>query len=128
MIDKEISSKDAIKGDIEKVDVGVNAAGIISSHQPQATGHHRDDEISLLDILIVLAKHKKLVLGLPLIAAVVTAGITLLMPNWYTATAKILPPQQGQSNAVAILGQLGALSGGVGSALGVKNPSDIFVA
>jgi tyrosine-protein kinase Etk/Wzc len=87
-----------------------------------------DDEISLLDIAIVLAKHKKLILGLPFLAAVITAGITLLMPNWYTATAKILPPQQGQSNAVAILGQLGALSGGVGSALGVKNPSDIFVA
>jgi tyrosine-protein kinase Etk/Wzc len=51
-----------------------------------------------------------------------------LMPNWYTATAKLLPPQQSQSNAVAILGQLGALSGGASSALGLKNPSDIFVA
>ena len=87
-----------------------------------------DDEISLLDILIVLAKHKKLVLGLPLLAAIITGGITLLMPNWYTATTKLLPPQQSQSNAVAILGQLGALSGGASSALGLKNPSDIFVA
>jgi tyrosine-protein kinase Etk/Wzc len=82
----------------------------------------------LLDILIVLAKHKKLVLGLPFLAAVIAAGITLLMPNWYTATAKLLPPQQSQSNALAILGQLGALSGGASSALGIKNPSDIFVA
>ena len=73
------------------------------------------DEISLLDILIVLAKHKKLVLGLPFLAAVIAAGITLLMPNWYTATTKLLPPQQSQSNAVAILGQLGALSGGASS-------------
>jgi tyrosine-protein kinase Etk/Wzc len=87
-----------------------------------------DDEISLLDILIVLAKHKKLILGLPLLAAVITAGITLLMPNWYTATVKLLPPQQSQSNAVAILGQLGAISGGASQALGLKNPSDIFVA
>ncbi len=87
-----------------------------------------EDEISLLDILIVLAKHKKLILGLPLLAAVITAGITLLLPNWYTATAKILPPQQSQSNAVAILGQLGAISGGASQALGLKNPSDIFVA
>jgi tyrosine-protein kinase Etk/Wzc len=84
------------------------------------------DEISLLDVLIVLAKHKKLIIGLPFLAAVVTAGITLLMPNWYTATAKLLPPQQSQSNAVAILGQLGAL-GGASQALGIKNPSDIFV-
>jgi hypothetical protein len=96
----------------------------------QGTNHQSpdDEEISLLDILIVLAKHKKLVLGLPFLAAVIAAGITLLMPNWYTATAKLLPPQQSQSNALAILGQLGALSGGASSALGIKNPSDIFVA
>ncbi len=100
-----------------------------TSHQPPATGHSQaDDEISLLDMAIVLAKHKKLILGFPFLAAVVTAGITLLMPNWYTATAKLLPPQQSQSNAVAILGQLGALSGGTSTALGLKNPSDIFVA
>jgi uncharacterized protein involved in exopolysaccharide biosynthesis len=50
------------------------------------------------------------------------------MPNVYTATTKILPPQQGQSNAVAILGQLGALGGGAAAALGVENPSAMFVA
>jgi len=27
-----------------------------------------------------------------------------LLPNWYTATAKLLPPQQTQSSAFAILG------------------------
>ena len=97
-------------------------------HLAPSTEHSQDDEISLLDILIVLAKHKKLILGLPLFAAVIATGITLLMPNWYTATAKLLPPQQSQSNAVAILGQLGALSGGASQALGLKNPSDLFVA
>lgn len=98
-------------------------------HRALSTEHREsDDEISLLDIAIVLAKHKKLILGLPFLAAVITVGITLLMPNWYTATAKLLPPQQSQSNAVAILGQLGAISGGASQALGLKNPSDIFVA
>src|SRR5258708_2159039 len=93
------------------------------------TEHSEDiDEISLLDILIVLAKHKKLILGLPFLAGLIALGITFLMPNWYTATAKLLPPQQSQSNAVAILGQLGAISGGASQALGLKNPSDIFVA
>ena len=53
---------------------------------------------------------------------------SLLMPNWYTATTKILPPQQSQSSAAAMLGQLGALSGGAGQALGIKNPNDTFVA
>src|SRR6266404_1768351 len=93
---------------------------ITDSSSPQP--HQNEEELSILDILIVLAKHKKLILGLPFLAAIITAGITLLMPNWYTGTAKILPPQQSQSNAVAILGQLGALTGGATQAIGIKNP------
>ena len=87
-----------------------------------------EDEISLLDIAIVLAKHKKLVLGLPILGGLLSLGITFLMPNWYTATTKILPPQQSQSSAAAILGQLGAVSGLAASSLGIKNPNDVFVA
>jgi tyrosine-protein kinase Etk/Wzc len=87
----------------------------------------QDDEISLLDLAIVLAKHKKLILGLPFAAAVVAAGVSLLMPNVYTATARILPPQQSQSTAAAMLGQLGALAGAAGSSLGIKNPNDLYV-
>jgi len=39
-----------------------------------------DDEISLLDLAITLAKHKKLIIGLPLAVAIVTAVVTLFMP------------------------------------------------
>src|SRR4051812_16791746 len=85
-----------------------------------------ETESSLLDFLILLAKYKKLVFGFPLVASVLALIVAFLSPNWYTATAKIMPPQQSQSNAVAILGQLGALSSGIASqALGLKNPSDI---
>ena len=96
------------------------------AHESRGIGP--DNGIDLLDVLIVLAKHKKLILSLPAVAVLITAVITFLMPNWYTATSKLLPPQQSQSNAVAILGQLGALTGGASQALGIKNPSDIFVA
>jgi len=95
---------------------------------PQAASQDTEDsEINLLDLLIVLAKHKKLILGLPLLAGVLVAGITLLMPNIYTATTKILPPQQQQSSAAALLGQLGGLAGAAGSSLGLKNPNDLYV-
>lgn len=87
----------------------------------------RDEEISLLELLIVLAKHKRMVIGLPLVAAVIAAGISMLMPNVYTATTRILPPQQQQSSAAAMLGQLGALAGGAGAALGIKNPNDLYM-
>ncbi len=98
-----------------------------SSDEPRTTNHEEnDDEISLLDLLIVLAKHKKLILGLPFAVAVIAAGISLLLPNIYTATTKILPPQQGQSTASAMLGQLGALAGVGGGALGIRNPNDLY--
>lgn len=86
-----------------------------------------DDEIDILELLIVLSKHKKLVLGLPLAAAVIAIAVSLLLPNIYTATARVLPPQQNQSAAAAVLGQLGALSGVAASSLGIKNPSDLYV-
>ncbi len=85
-----------------------------------------EDEISLLDLLIVLAKHKLLILGLPFVVAVITAGITLLQPDVFTSAVKLLPPQQSQSAAAGILAQLGGASGLLGG--GLKNPSDVYVA
>lgn len=89
-----------------------------------------DDEINLLDLLIVLAKHKKMILGVTFAAALLALGFSLLKPNIYTAAAKILPPQQGQSSASALLSQLGggALGGLAGGALGIKNPNDLYLA
>lgn len=87
-----------------------------------------DDEISLLDLLLVLAIHKKLILGLPAVASLLAIVVSLLLPNIYTGTTRILPPQQAQSSASAMLGQLvGGAAGGVASALGIKNPNDLYV-
>jgi uncharacterized protein involved in exopolysaccharide biosynthesis len=91
-----------------------------------------EDEVSLLDLLIVLAKHKRLVLGIPLATAIVAAIVSFLLPNVYTGTTKILPPQQSASAASALLNQLGGALGGLlggpgGSALGVRNPNDLYV-
>ena len=87
-----------------------------------------DDEISVLDLAIVLAKHKRLVLGLPIAAAVVSVVVSLLLPNVYTGTTRILPPQQTQATS-AVLAQLGGLAGlvGPGAATGLKNPNDLYV-
>lgn len=83
-------------------------------------------EFTILDLLIVLAKHKKLILGLPLAVAVISAGISLALPNAYQATTKLLPPQQPQSGASALLSQLGGAAGlaGIG---GMKNPGDLYI-
>src|SRR6266705_4477622 len=90
-----------------------------------------DDEVSLLDLLIVLAKHKRIVLGVPFATAIAAAIISLLMPNIYTGTTRILPPQQSASAASALLNQLGGALGGfgglAGGVVGVRNPNDLYV-
>jgi len=96
-----------------------------SNHEPRTTNHDPDDEISLLDLAIVLAKHKNLVLGFPLVVAILAAGISLLLPNIYTGTTRILPPQ-GQSSSSALMAQLGGLAGLAGVA-GIKSPNDLYV-
>jgi len=96
-----------------------------SNHEPRTTNHEDDDEISLLDLAIVLAKHKKLVLGFPFVVAILAAGISLLLPNIYTGTTRILPPQ-GQSSSSALMAQLGGLAGLAGVA-GIKSPNDLYV-
>jgi tyrosine-protein kinase Etk/Wzc len=87
-----------------------------------------DDEISLLEMLQVLWEHKWLLIGSTLGAGVLAAGVTLLMPNYYTATARILPPQQSSSSASALLGQLGGLAAAAGGSIGgIRNPNDLYV-
>jgi uncharacterized protein involved in exopolysaccharide biosynthesis len=86
-----------------------------------------DQDLNLLDLLIVLAKHKKRIIGTSFLVAVLAAGVSLVMPNIYVADTRILPPQQAQSSAMAMLGQLGSLSSLAGSSLGIKNPADIYV-
>lgn len=87
-----------------------------------------DDEISLIDLLIVLARHKKLLLGLPLLFAALALAYGLLATPIFEAKTSILPPQQQQSSASAMLAQLGGIAGGAGAALGMKNPNDIYIA
>ena len=98
---------------------------------PAVESSPAEDEISLLDLLIVLAKHKRIVLGVPLVAAIAAVAYSLLLPNIYTGTTRILPPQQSASAASALLSQfggaVGGLAGAAGGALGIRNPNDLYV-
>lgn len=87
-----------------------------------------EEEVNLIDLLIVLAKHKTAILKTCIAVALLAAAIALLLPDTYTGTARILPPQQNQSSASALLSQLGGLAGMTGSSMGIKNPNDLYVA
>ncbi len=67
-----------------------------------------DNEINLLQYLLIIVKHKKTIFYTGLITLMISSGLTLLMPNIYTSTSRILPSQESSSN----LGTM--LSGGVG--------------
>jgi uncharacterized protein involved in exopolysaccharide biosynthesis len=82
----------------------------------------------MLELLLVLAREKKpIVLG-TLGAAVLAAIVVFIVPKSYTATATILPPQQNQSVLSAMLGQMAGAQTLDLRDLGLKNPSDVFVA
>ncbi|BCL76530.1 hypothetical protein JHS3_22660 [Jeongeupia sp. HS-3] len=60
---------------------------INAQHDPST----REQEISLLDILVVLARHKRALILVPLLAGLLALAVTLALPNQYTATLKIAP-------------------------------------
>jgi tyrosine-protein kinase Etk/Wzc len=86
-----------------------------------------NDEIGLIDLLIVITKHKRMIAGVALASAAVAIIVSLFLPNIYTGTARLLPPEQRQSTAAMLLGQLGGLATLAGGPLGVKNPNDLYV-
>lgn len=87
-----------------------------------------DSELSFLDLAIAIAKHKKLVIRVSLAAAVLSAAVSFVLPDVYQASTKILPPQQSQSTAAALLSQFGGAAGGLAAGMaGLKNPSDLYI-
>lgn len=90
-------------------------------------GEPGDGGVNLIDLIIVLAKHKKLIVGVSVAAAVLSSGISLMLPSSYMASTKLLPPQQAQSGAAALLSQLGGIAGAAAGAAGIKNPSDLYI-
>ncbi len=86
-----------------------------------------EDEISLLDLLAVILRQRRMILRNTGVVAVVALLVSLALPKYYTASTTMLPPEQS-SSASNLLGQLGgaaALMGG--GALGIKNPSDRYI-
>jgi tyrosine-protein kinase Etk/Wzc len=98
---------------------------------------NQDADVSLLDYLLVLSKHSRLILYVSAAAGLLTLLILLLVPNKYTATARFLPPQTNQTLSGQLLDELGGTAipgvrrGGagemLGGLLGLKQPANIYV-
>lgn len=67
------------------------------------------DEIDLLDYLLVIWRHRRMIAGLSVVAMAATVGLMLLQPRRYQASATIVPPMQvlQKQSTVGNLGGLG---------------------
>lgn len=91
-----------------------------------------EGEVSLLDILVLLAKKKRFIVLFTLGIAVLTAVVSMILPIRYTGESSLMPPQQSSGGA-GMLSQLmggaggGALAAFADSSLGIKSQSDMYV-
>lgn len=92
-----------------------------------SSGSESERSFDLFEIMIVLAKRKKILVLVPVIAAIISGALTMALPNVYQATTKVLPPQQSQGGATALLAQLGGVAGLAAGAAGMKSSTDLYV-
>jgi uncharacterized protein involved in exopolysaccharide biosynthesis len=85
-------------------------------------------EVSLLDLLQIVADNLRLLVGGSLLAGLLALGVSFAISPTFTASTSFMPPQQQASGAASLLSSLGALGGLAGAASGIKNPSDQYVA
>ena len=77
-----------------------------------------EDEISLLDLFMVLLRHKALIVGLVFLTGVAAVIISLQMTNIYRSEATIAPKESEKTSAGA-LSALGGFGGMVAGELGL---------
>lgn len=92
-----------------------------------------EPEISLLDVTVLLVRHKRFIIRFVSGATLLSIVVAMLLPVEYEATTVLLPPTQNTSTASAMLGQIGNISGLGGLAslaggFGIKSQVDMYVA
>lgn len=86
-----------------------------------------EEEINLLELLRVIVRRKRTIILLCTVAAVLSVAYSLTLPNIYTATAKVLPPQREAGGGLsALLSQAGGLAGLAGG-MGLGGSSDLYI-
>lgn len=85
-------------------------------------------QVGLVDLLTWIGESKRLIAFVTVLAAAGSLAFSLFLPLIYTARTTLLPPgsqqQGGSAAALAALGSLGGLAGG----LGAKTPDELYVA
>ena len=87
---------------------------------PYPPGMPEEDEINLIDLFIVLLKHKVMILCVVSLAGIAALAASLLMPNVYLSEATIAPTAQEKAGgALSALGSLGGFGAMIASEVGI---------
>jgi tyrosine-protein kinase Etk/Wzc len=113
---------------MQTIETEMPNARIIDPPSPQP----EMSEIDIVEILIKLTREKRLIGLTTLVSSVLAIVITLLVPNRFTGTTKILPPSQSPSASSMMMNQMagsgaGALLSMAGKDLGLKDPADLYI-
>jgi tyrosine-protein kinase Etk/Wzc len=81
--------------------------------------------LKLLSIALTLAKRKMLIVSICTITVLLSIAYSLTLPNVYSATTKVLPPQKESVGLSGALGQMGGLAGL--AAAGKGGDSDLYL-
>ena len=86
----------------------------------------------LIETLSLFARHKGLIAKVVGIAMLIGVVISLMLPTRYTATTKLMPPSQTQSEVSLFINQLAtssasSLAAAAGGGFGLKDPNDIYI-
>lgn len=87
-----------------------------------------EDEIDLLDLALVLAKHKRLIIGIAFVACLVALILGFIMTPIYRAETRIVPPQllTGQMQVGGLLSLPSEVRSLVGQFGGTSTPADLI--
>lgn len=95
--------------------------------EEQLSSKSEDIKFSVMDFMIVLTRWKKFISFFTIFVAIISAGVSFIIPEVYKSTARLLPPQQAQSGTAALLSQLGGVAGIAAGAAGIKSPNDLYI-
>ncbi len=105
-----------------------DAHDVATSEPPWADHEDEDPGVGLLDLLTWIGQSKGMVATVTLVAALGSLAYALTLAPIFTARTTLLPPgSQQQSSSGAALAALGSL-GGLAGGLGAKTPDELYVA
>lgn len=89
------------------------------------------EDLTFLDFLLLITQRKRLIAIVTAVCTGIALILAFVLPQEYTATVIILPPQGNPSMSSMLASQLsgmnGAVSGMASSMLGMKNINDMYV-